>query len=368
MNALIPTLLLSTLCAGAACAASITPIAAVTAQLKAAPLSVGGRVVSQPDGALTYQWPGTYFETAFEGRSAYFKLGPGRVILHVSVDGVKLAPLVKPQAGLYRVDGLKNGRHALRIEVVSESQAGPNVFGGFALGADARPAALPVRARQIEFIGDSHTVGYGNISASRECSEEQVWETTDNTQAYGPVTARHYRADYRVNAISGRGVVRNYNGFAADSLPQAYPWALFDHAARAADANWHPQVIVIALGTNDFSTPLNAGEKWTTREELRSDYRASYMRFVQGLRSSHPQAYFVLWATDALEGEIQSQAGQVVQALKGGGDARVAFMPVKGLEWGGCHWHPSVKDDAAISASLIQLLDAQPGVWGKAAP
>ena len=331
------------------------------AGLKPLPMAVGGRVAGQ--GSLSYQWPGVYFETAFEGGSAYFTLGPGDVILRVLVDGKALAPMVKPAAGTYRLGGLAAGKHTLRVEVATESQAGPNVFGGFALPKDGTPAALPKRSRRIEFIGDSHTVGYGNVSPTHDCSTDDVWKTTDNTQAFGPLTARHYGADYRVNAISGRGIVRNYDGFTADQLPLAYPYALFDHSTPADDAGWHPQVIVIALGTNDFSTPLKPGERWKTRAELHADYEATYVKFVQSLRTRHPQAYIVLWATGLAGGEIADEVAKVTAQLKAGGEKRLAYLPIKDLAMGGCHFHPSVADDQIISDALIKVIDTQPGMW-----
>jgi hypothetical protein len=216
--------------------------------LKNVPAAVHGRVLQD-----RYQWPGLYFEIQFNGRSVYFRTGAGDVILHALVDGESVGTLVKPARGLYLVDGLSNGRHTVRIEAITESQAGPNEFDGFALASGSKSSPMTPRDRQIEFIGDSHTVGYGDTSPSRDCTSDQVWATTDSSQAFGPKVAKHYGADYQINAISGRGIVRNYNGSPGDPLPAAYPFALFEHSARYADNGWHPQIIVIALGTNDFS-------------------------------------------------------------------------------------------------------------------
>ena len=137
------------------------------------------------ESGLAYQWPGAYFELNFEGNSAYFQLGEGAAIMRVSVDGQALPLLTKPAAGVYAVSELAPGTHALRLEVLTEHQAGPNGFGGFLLPADAKALPVPPRARRIEFIGDSHTVGYGNTSSSRDCTQDEVWATTDNTLAYG---------------------------------------------------------------------------------------------------------------------------------------------------------------------------------------
>jgi lysophospholipase L1-like esterase len=352
------------LLAGPATAATpvVTSLATAPADLAVLPLHAGGRVLKTADG-YTYQWPGTYFEAAFEGQAVYFKVGKGDQDLHVSVDGQPAAPLVKPASGLYEVANLSPGRHTVRIDVVNESQAVPDSFGGFEIGAGAQPADLPGHARQIEFIGDSHTVGYGNTSTTRDCTSDDVWKTTDNSQAFGPLMARRYNADYQINAISGHGIVRNYNGFVGDPVPVAYPFALLDHNTVYKDAAWQPQVVVIALGTNDFSTPLNPGEKWTTRDQLHADYEATYARFLKDLRARNPKAYFVLWATDMAEGEIAAEEKKVVDQARAAGDSRITFIAINGLAMTGCHFHPSAGDDQTIAGRLEAVIDAQPDIW-----
>ena len=195
-----------------------------------------------------------------------------------------------------------------------------------------------------------------------------MWATTQTQLAFGPLTAKHFDADYRVNAISGRGIVRNYNGSAGLHLPEAYPNIINLENASILDSNmaaddWTPQVVVIGLGTNDFSTPLNPGEKWKTRDELQKDYVASYVAFVQGLRATNPDAYFILMATDQANGEIQTHVKKVLDELKARGETRIAFIPMNGLTFEGCDWHPSTADDRKISASLVTFLDSQPDIW-----
>ena len=247
----------------------------------------------------------------------------------------------------------------MRVDAVTESQEAPNTFLHFMLPAGSGARSLTPRTRQIEFIGDSHTVGYGNTSTTRECTEADVWKTTDSAAAFGPKVARHYGADYQVNAISGRGIVRNYDGSEGDPLPVAYPFTLLDHGERFESSGWRPHVIVIALGTNDFSTPLHAGEKWPTREALHADYEATYAKFLEDLRARNPDALIVIWATDLAEREIQAEANKVVELRKSHGDARIVFLPIDALAMTGCHWHPSVADDDVIAAKLIALIHAR---------
>ena len=360
----------SWLSAGVAQTAKVTKVAGVEGPAPLA-MSVGGRVLVEKDPAnqafggakYTYQWPGTYFTASFRGTEAYFRVVEGKQILHVAVDRQAPVVLAKPEPGMYRVSGLTNDAHNVRIEVVTESQAEPNSFGGISLPPSSSPLSAPHEQRQIEFIGDSHTVGYGNTSTKHECTEEEVWENTDNSLAYGPLTAGHYDADYQINAISGRGVVRNYNGGVGDTLPVAYPYVLFDKQTLNADSSWDPEIVVLALGTNDFSTKLNPGEKWKTRDELHADYEATYVAFLKKLRSRYPHAFFILWATDAADGEIQAEAQKVSRQMQAGGENRVAFIAVNGLAMSGCHWHPSTEDDKVIAGKLMEFIDQHPQVW-----
>src|SRR5207302_9696193 len=144
--------------------------------------------------------------------------------------------------------------------------------------------------------GDSHTVGCGDLSTSRSCTNDEVWAKTDNTSAFGPALAHEFEAEYQVIALSGRGVVRNYNGFTGFTLPQIYPYVLFDQQEKYNNAKWKPGVIVVALGTNDFSTPLRAGERWNTPEELSLDYESSYGEFLREIRVKNPDALVIVWA------------------------------------------------------------------------
>lgn len=321
-------------------------------------MHVGGRAVARGDEAVR-QWPGTYFETAFNGTGAYFRVGPGEQILHVRVDGEIVQSLMRPAPALYALTGLAKGEHRLVVEVASESQAGPTGFGGFYAAAPTKTSKPPARARQIEFIGDSYTAGYGNTSPTRECTEQKVWETTDTSQAFGPILARRYGADYQVNAISGRGVVRSYDGAMVDSLPVAYPYVLLDHDRLYRDAQWRPELIIVSLGTNDFSTQLHPGEKWRSRTELSADFEKSYVAFVQRLRAANPSAHFIVWTTDTANGEVAAEVRRAVEKMKSAGEKRLDFVQIDGLEFGGCNYHPSLADDRKIADRLAALIDAR---------
>ncbi|CAL4868571.1 Acetylxylan esterase / glucomannan deacetylase [Asticcacaulis sp. MM231] len=338
------------------------------------PVYTGGRTaletyisVDFPYGPYqVHQWPGTYYETTFTGPEVYFALSDNANILSVSVDDVLLGKLSKPGSRIYRVSGLSNAPHRIRIERNTETQNEKGGFHGFDLpnfkpGAvmPPQPPLLP-RTRQIEFIGNSYTVGYGNTAGKRQCTKDELWATTDTQQAFGPLTAKHYNADYQINAFSGRGIVRNYDGFIGDTLPALYPYALYDGKTEYHDPLWQPQLIVIALGTNDFSTPVHAGEKWKTEAELIADYEATYVNFVKSLRTKNPDAAVLLISYDPA---TTPQITTVRDRLKAQGDAKVDFLEITGFTKNACDYHPDTDDDRKISQTLIAYLDAHPAFW-----
>lgn len=334
-------------------------------------MQTGGRMLLAPASnaaefggeQYTSQWPGSYFRAAFQGRDVYFRVGNAHEILHIRVDGQKVATLVKPTPGVYEVDGLSDGRHTVGVYVATESQAAPNTFEGFAIPTGEKELHLRRQRRQMEFIGDSYTVGYGNLSPTRTCTVQQVWARTDDTQAFGPLVAEHYHAAYQVNAISGRGVVRNYNGFKADTVPEAYPYVLFNKQQKYVNRGWRPQVIVVGLGTNDFTTKLHAGERWKTRAALHSDYEATYAKFLKMLRAGHVHALVIVWAADVANGEVAAEASKVVDRLREQGYRKLVFLEIRGLQFHACDSHPTLEDDKTIAQKLVGVIDAHRGVW-----
>jgi lysophospholipase L1-like esterase len=334
---------------------------------KPLPVHVGGRAIANPDGSLTFGWPAVYVEGRFRGTAVSVRVETGDDRLQLLVDGAQKALLIQPGSASLTIAGLAPGDHVVRLEKVTESQSGGSRFLGFYPAAGSTPLPPPTRARQIEFIGDSYTVGYGNLSHGETCTKQEVHDLTDSQQAFGPLLARTLGADYRVNAYSGYGVVRNYNGTSAgQSLPVIYPRLKPDDAAHIEGDRgaWQPQVIVINLGTNDWSTPLHAGEPWADKEALAADYRAKYIAFARAVMARQPQAHLILMGSDRFYDQVQQIAATLNQDAK----YPVVTLHFGGLDMDGCHHHPSTKDDRTEAAALQALLEQHPDYWGGAKP
>lgn len=317
------------------------------------PVHSGGRVVAAPDGNLSFGWPGVYIEGRFKGTSVRVRFDAPDDFIRLSIDGTEHKVFRAPGAVDTTIDGLSPGQHVVRLEKLTETQAGASRFITFEVAG--KPLVARPRSRAIEFIGDSFTVGYGNSSATTQCTGEEVHDRTDTSRAFGPLAAKALDADYRINAFSGFGMIRNYAGrVAGESLPFLYPRAIPGNASPAAnDTGWHPQTIVINLGGNDFSTALNPGEHWADAAALESAYRERYISFVADLAARQPQARFILAGTDLFFPQVERVADGLSAKLPG----RVSTLRITGLDLGGCHGHPSLADHRLIADLLIGAID-----------
>ncbi len=360
--------------------AALTTLVAATllpgATAQAAPASAGlakvhtaGRVQAGA-GALEFSWPGVYFEGRFRGTGVGIVLNDPAADYDVEVDGVTVTTLVMPAAGTHWIRGLANGVHRVRLVKRSESPWATSVFGGFVPARGGAILGRPsARGRQIEFIGDSYTAGYGNMSESRDCTGDQVNRTTNANLGFAALTARRLNADYQINAFSGRGMVRNYNGGEPGTSYRTY----YDRALLAVEGNewdrprtWRPQLVVIGLGINDFSTAINPGEPWTP-ESLAAAYHDAYQAFLDKLRAQYgPRTTIVVSATYVYNSTMMAELAQrIVQERNSAGDSRIRYWYYSeaGLDYLGCHFHPSAHDHEVVAGRLDDFIATLPLRW-----
>ncbi|PZF90989.1 acetylxylan esterase [Micromonospora endophytica] len=337
------------------------PVSASPATSRAlAQVHTAGRV-SVADGAARFSWPGVYFEGRVRGTAVGVVLDDPHSDYDVQVDGVTAATLVTPSAGTHWITDLRDTAHTVRLVKRSESPWATASFGGFVAAPGgavlARPAA---RTRQIEFIGDSHTAGYGNMSTTRDCSGDEVNRTTNADRSFAALTAKRLRADYQINAFSGRGMVRNYAGGEPGTNYRTY----YDRALLAVDGDvwpvpptWRPQLIVVGLGINDFSTAIGPDETWTP-QSLAAAYRSAYHGFLDKLRARYGRSATILVVAAQMSDPTLGEATQrVVRERHRRGDQRVQhFSYGENLDLLGCHWHPSQRDHQLIADQLHSFI------------
>ena len=325
--------------------------------VKPLPTVVGGRVAIQDKNQYIYSWPGTYFESAFYGNSIDLHLNDSINMLNIVVDNKPPIVLNKPGKTNYSLNNLGEGLHKIRLEKRTESFSATATFEGFFIPQSQKEIVLEQPKRKIEFIGDSFTVGYGNTSTTRECSNEQAYLTTNTQLAFGPLVAKHFNAQYQINAVSGQGVVRNYKGSNPEtSMVAKYPF-VFNYGDRVYKSDWSPNIIVIILGINDFNSPLDTNEKWKTREALQSDFVMTYEKFVFSLRKNNPSASIFLISPEKAGSEVAIQISHVADRLREIGEKELLFkVPDITLNKTGCAWHASIEDHQNVANMFIEYM------------
>lgn len=319
-------------------------------------ISFTGRVQRMDNGAVSYDWVGTYVQTDFTGTSIVARVSEeGESYHQVFIDGKLMGKLRftgKEPHDIVLAKNLGKGTHRLRLQKVTEGEYGRSTIFSFTAGCKGSFKAVPRKSRLIEVIGDSYTCGYGS-----EGTEDSHFElkTENCDKAYACALARYFDADYVIVAHSGMGVARNYAGKTMRTMSQRYPLLFDDHDSVAYDfKQYRPNLVIINLGTNDFS-----------RNGAPADYVSKYVKLIKTVKSHYGNDLPVLCVTPHSANifllAALKELGENVAGMK---NVRVTEpMPgvvVKGHDIGS-DWHPNWKGHQKIASTLIPVVSTITG-------
>ena len=300
------------------------------------------------------------------------------------------------------------GVHTITVAKRTEADVGYTEFGGFDVAELLPPDPAPTR--KIEIIGDSITCGSGIEAKERnaaECSQNGFVDSNDaglsgygqgvenGYLAYGSVLARTLNASWHVTCAGGIGLVRNYYSRGDQTpMPGVYPFLYpEDHTVTPTlwpTKEWSitgdagpeetPDVVVIGLGTNDFSRdsapaadggtvlrdPMPVGNVADAGPDAASNagtLEQGYVSFIDQLRAIYPGVHVILINSPLLgdnyptQSDMQAtqhtQAIQDVTAYYAGDPAvHVDFAVVPSVSGTGCGGHPSVAQQAGAAAAV----------------
>lgn len=272
-------------------------------------ISYTGRVVESMDGDVTFDWVGTYFQFMLAGEACTVRASDtGESYYNVFVDDqlFKTIHIASQDTLIQLVEGLaKHKLHRILVQKRSEGEFGRTTLHRFLLPNGAFfKGQVPKKDRFMEFIGDSHTVGYGADGTHRDEPFSVGTENADKT--YAAILARYFDADYALIAHSGRGAARNF-GDSLTSSRYTMKDALLrtwnsDTSTRYGFDQYRPDLIVINLGSNDFSSQPNPSK---------AEFIAAYGQIIQRLRSAYGKEVKILCVTPRVKGPV----GEYIAAL-----------------------------------------------------
>jgi len=275
----------------------------------------------------------------------------------VEVDGKETRMKIEAVAGaeaaqtLVLATGLKRGSHTFKIYRQTELNFGyDNLVSVTMKGVPTeRPAD---KERYIEFLGDSVTAGYGNLTVREDANSPSNPDRSSGTDTYAFKTAKLLNAD--ISTVARSGLAYSYGlGMPITDYWNKISWqrsSLGDYKSERT-----PDVVVIALGTNDHNYYKSKG---VTEDQL---YQVAF-DLIKLVRETRPDSKIV-WYYGIMGTGYEDEAGLFVKDYikraiddNGGDKAGIYLCMAKAPNFDGGGWHPSQAGHEAGAQELAQFI------------
>jgi hypothetical protein len=311
-----------------------------------APAEAAFHLVGRYDARTsTASWSGSSVIATVNGPDVSVRLASvAGIWFEIVIDGVSTGRFVTTGGdGLYPLaTGLSGGAHTVEIVRRNEGYFGTFSFVGFEPASAIVPSVYPYEHR-IELIGDSLTCGYGIEGPDEFCNFSAATESAYGT--YALVAARELDAAAHLICYSGKGVHQNYGGDTQEPMPELYPRTFTGEQAVLWDpADFPAEVVVVNLGTNDFSAPLDDAA-----------FVADYVALLETARQRHPSAYLlgITWAHWGAANEALVEDAVAMFADANSGTLGFSIDPADGL---GCDYHTNTVTNQKLGVLLSETL------------
>ncbi len=310
---------------------------------------------SDPKKAV-FDWPGVYIRAKFEGTSCSIRLIDGKNYFDVTIDSQPPQVLETDTSNIYSVaSNLKDTIHTILIEKRTEANIGKSEFLGFILDEGKQLLKFDsIPNRRIEFIGNSITCGYGVEGES--ASSHFKPETENATLSFAALVGKILKADYTMVAYSGKGVVRNYgdpNKTSIDPMPTLYDRTIcFDSTLKWDFKSWVPQVVVINLGTNDFSTQPYPDKLV---------FENAYIKLINQVQSNYPGVTIFCVCGPMIGEPCATDVNEVVtQCQQNNTNKKVYYINVSTsvltMSDRGSDWHPNISGQQKTADVILPVI------------
>ena len=311
---------------------------------------------------VTYDWSGVYFRVKFNGpylamkcsdtKNSWFNLWVDK---EMSPEADRKFLVAAKDTLIVLAEGLGKGEHEVILQKRTEGEQGRFTVHSFLsegeiLQADGR------KERHIEFIGDSYTCGYG--TESNDKNDPFLTETENCNLTYAAVTARYFGADFNLTSHSGQGIARNYDDFRPGyNIPDRYSQTFdesTDYVWDAGNAPYTPDVVVIYLCTNDFST---------ARQPHEEVFAARYIELLKKIKTNYGENIPIL----CMASNVTPYSFDYIRnACMMSGLKEVYYL---GLTKGvhnyeddlGASWHPNYQGHIKVASCIIPYISTLTG-------
>ena len=280
----------------------------------------------------------------FNARKISNSSAEGGVYFTIVVDGEKLARdycriASVGETKVKLASDLPAGKHTFAIYRQSEHSFGE--VGVCALSYEGEMLKKPADKKlYIEFIGDSISCGYGNLGSASQGDGAALW--SDGTQAYTYLTAQALNADWSNVSWSGLGC--KY-GYSTTTMQDVYPAQRYNYDKTTAyDFSNEPDIVVLALGTNDNSIQGNATLK-----------REGLVEMLTLVREKNPNAPIV-WIYNMMTSGVNAMVEEIVAEFGGAEAGYYACKLTQNTSGGG--YHPNLAGQQKFANELVAFIQA----------
>ncbi len=320
-----------------------------------------GRILVEGND-VSYDWSGTYFRVKFTGPYLAMKCSDSKncwfnlwVDKEMTPEADKKFLVAAKDTLIVLAEGLGKGEHEVILQKRTEGEQGRFTVHSFLtegkiLQTDGR------RDRHIEFIGDSYTCGYGTESGNK--NDPFKPETENCNLTYAAIAARYFGADFNLVSHSGQGIARNYDDYRPGyNMPDRYS-QLFDESTETAwtpdMAPYRPDVVVIYLCTNDFST---------ARQPHETVFAERYIELLKKVKANYGEDIPIL----CLASNVTPFSFDYIRnACLMSGLKNLTYVALtRGIHNYdgdlGASWHPNYKGHIKVASSVIPYISTITG-------
>ena len=320
-----------------------------------------GRTLVNGD-EVTYDWSGVYFRVKFNGpylamkcsdtRNCWFNLWVDK---EMSPKADKVFMVGAADTLVVLAEGLGKGEHEVILQKRTEGEQGRFTVHKFLTEGEVLQAQGR-KERHIEFIGDSYTCGYGTESGDR--NDPFLAETENCNLTYAAITARYFGADFNLVSHSGQGIARNYDDFRPGyNMPDRYSQT-FDESQEYSwtpdMAPYRPDVVVIYLCTNDFST---------ARQPHETIFAGRYIELLKKIKANYGDDIPVLCMASNV---TPFSFDYIRNACMMSGLKNVSYMGLtkdahNSEDDLGASWHPNYQGHKKVASCMIPYISTLTG-------
>jgi lysophospholipase L1-like esterase len=295
--------------------------------------------------------PGSAISARFQGRDLKVEVedlsNNGKSWLNIYIDNLPVRVIrIDPEKKCYHLaDDLEDTIHTVTLQKRTEAGFGSIKFVDLICENGHFIDPPSPLLHQILIIGDSITCGYGN-EAQIPCDCDASRE--NNALAYSSLIGGLLNAETLIVGASGTGCYQNFGGSKEGRMSDYFMDTICPDLDHKAIDTFQPEVVVINLGTNDWSAPIEP-----------SDYIQRYRELTDFIRNRYPLAELFCVIGPMSHGP-SPYLETLVNTINDEGDSHVHFMEfslINRTEDGmGGSGHPSVKKHRQMAIQLAEKI------------